>query len=94
MATVAIAMPAKDEEEGMRQLAYEFKESALSNNPQISIMVVLDSRSSDKSREVAKTFATTVLNETDGRGKGRAVRSAIETWSKQPKLLCLNIKPA
>ena len=84
MASVAIAMPAKDEEEGLRQLALEFKESALSKNPKISIMIVLDNRSSDKSWEVSKTFATTVLDQTDGHGKGMAVRSAIETWSKQP----------
>ena len=84
MASVAIAMPVKNEEEGLRQLALEFKQSALSKDPQISIIIVLDSRSSDKSREVSKILATTVLDQTDGHGKGKAVRSAIETWSKQP----------
>ena len=84
MKSVAIIIPAKDEEVGLRQLATEFQESPLSKNSQISIIVVLDSRSSDKSREMSEVLATTIIEQTVGHGKGLAVRLAIETWSKKP----------
>ena len=84
MGSVTIVMPAKDEEEGLRQLASEFRKSPLSMNPEISVIIVLDSRSSDNSREMAKNLATNLLEQTDGNGKGKAVRSAIKIWSKQP----------
>lgn len=84
MGTVTIVMPVKNEEVGLRKLASEFEESPLSKNSKISILIVLDSSSSDKSREVSEILTSSVIQQTDDLGKGKALKSGIESWSEHP----------
>ena len=80
MKTITVVLPAKDEEVGLGQLANEFKESSLRNRDGLSITIVVDSRSSDHSREIANLLADKIIDQKRGHGKGLAIKSAIAEW--------------
>ena len=84
MARVTIIIPVKDEEDGLRLLAREFRQSHLSKSGEASLIIVVDCRSSDKSREVSEQLADFVIDQSESLGKGDAIKAAISKWSKQP----------
>ena len=84
MATISLIMPARDEEVGLTLLEQEFSKSSLSTRPDFSFMIVVDSRSSDRTMEISQNLADLVITQCEKWGKGEAVISAIEKWSEDP----------
>ena len=62
----------------------EFSKSSLSTRPDFSFMIVVDSRSSDRTMEISQNLADLVITQCEKWGKGEAVISAIEKWSEDP----------
>jgi hypothetical protein len=79
-----IIIPIKDEEDGLRLLEREFRQSHLSKRGDVSLITVVDCRSSDKSRELSEEFADIVIDQCESFGKGDAIKAAISRWSKHP----------
>ena len=81
METVTIIIPVKDEEVGLQYLLDNYKKSNYFNNSQISFIFVIDGRTSDLSKNVAREFSDIVIDQDKTHGKGAAIRQALEVWS-------------
>ena len=82
MESVAIIIPVKDEQAGLQYLLDNYKHSQYYNNTNISFIFCIDARTSDLSKNVAKHFSNTIIDQKDSHGKGAAVRQALDEWKK------------
>lgn len=92
MEEVTIIIPVKDEEDGLRFLLDEFQSSNLSTDFNIQFIFVIDHRTSDNSREIARRFSKQIINQKGTHGKGAAMRQAIQYWKtkKTSKIIFLD----
>jgi len=92
MEEVTIIIPVKDEENGLRFLLDDFQSSNLSADFNIQFIFVIDHRTSDDSREIARSFSKQIINQQETHGKGAAMRQAIQYWKtkKTPKIIFLD----
>ena len=82
MNKVTIIVPVKDEEDGLEFLLEDFKRSRLKNELQVSFIFVVDIRTSDSSKKIAKKFSDNVVDQRSTTGKGAAIRQAVYYWKK------------
>ena len=78
--SVTIIIPVKDEEVGLQYLLDNYKNSIYFNLKSISFIFVIDARTSDLSRNVAKVFSDIIIDQRATHGKGAAVRQALDYW--------------
>ena len=92
MRKVAIVIPVKDEEDGLRYLIKNLEVSGIRKEYEISFIFVIDERTSDDSREFAARISEQIIDQRGSHGKGDAIKKAI-TALKDSKLdLYLMIK--
>jgi dolichol-phosphate mannosyltransferase len=84
MKQVTVIIPVKDEEEGLLFLVDDFRSSELYDDPSIQLSFVIDGRTSDNSRAVARKLSSTIIDQEGTHGKGAAIQQAIEEWKKEP----------
>lgn len=84
MKEVTVIIPVKDEEDGLLFLVDDFRSSELYNDPSIQLSFVIDGRTSDNSRAVARKLSSTIIDQAETHGKGAAIQQAIEEWKKEP----------
>ena len=80
MKSIAIIIPVKDEEVGLQYLLDNYKNSNYFDSETISFIFVIDARTSDLSRNIAKNFSDIIIDQDDTHGKGAAVRQALDFW--------------
>tara|TARA_B110000263_G_C15241957_1_gene479801 strand:+ start:406 stop:1125 length:720 start_codon:yes stop_codon:yes gene_type:complete len=78
--SVTIIIPVKDEEVGLQYLLDNYKNSEYFNVDGISFIFVIDGRTSDLSKNVARNFSDVIIDQYDTHGKGSAVRQALDIW--------------
>jgi len=78
--SVTIIIPVKDEEVGLQYLLDNYKNSEYFNVDGISFIFVIDGRTSDLSKNVARNFSDVIIDQHDTHGKGSAVRQALDIW--------------
>tara|TARA_B100001758_G_C18243201_1_gene521711 strand:+ start:41 stop:730 length:690 start_codon:yes stop_codon:yes gene_type:complete len=79
--SVAIIIPVKDEEVGLQYLLDNYKSSTLFNNSNISFIFVIDGRTSDLSKIIAKKFSDLIIDQNETHGKGAAIKQALQVWN-------------
>jgi len=84
MKQVTIIIPVKDEEEGLLFLIDDLRSSELYKDSSIQLLLVIDGRTSDNSRTVARKLAPVIIDQEETHGKGAAIRQAIEEWKNNP----------
>ncbi len=84
MRPITIIIPVKDEESGLEFLLDDYQNSNFKESYQPSFIFVIDSRTSDSSRERAKEFSEQIIDQSDTVGKGAAMKQAIEHWRSNP----------
>ena len=82
MKSVCIIVPVKDEEVGLQYLYDDYNDSKLYNADNISFVFVIDGRTSDLSKKIARKFSSVVIDQNQSHGKGAAVRQALEVWKR------------
>jgi len=82
--SLAIIIPVKDEEAGLSFLLDDFRQSRLFSNPNVRLIFVIDERTSDSSKTIAKEFSEVIIDQKDSRGKGSAIKQAISVWKSSP----------
>ena len=80
MGTVTVIVPVKDEEVGLNYLLEDFSKSSISEKYSIEFIFVIDERTSDGSREIANKFSEIIIDQNDTKGKGAAMKQAVERW--------------
>ena len=80
MRDVTIIVPVKDEEDGLNYLLDEFRNSTLSTDYNVKFIFIIDGRTSDNSKIIAREFSDQIIDQKDTHGKGSAIRQAIEIW--------------
>ncbi len=75
--SVTVLIPAKNEEEGIRQTLSAIPRAALKSRGYDAEILVVDGRSDDRTREYARTHGARIIVQ-NGRGKGDAVRHALK----------------
>ena len=83
MNSVTIMIPVKDEEDGLKYLLGDFKSTSLMKDFSISIIFVIDARTSDSSEEFASKFSNIIINQEETTGKGAAMMQAVEKWKTE-----------
>ena len=81
MESVTIIIPVKDEEVGLQYLLDNYKSSTLFNNSNISFIFVIDGRTSDLSKIIAKKFSDLIIDQNETHGKGAAIKQALQVWN-------------
>jgi glycosyltransferase involved in cell wall biosynthesis len=83
METVSIIIPVKDEQLGLEFLFNEFNHFEKNINYKIEFIFVIDERTNDLSKQIAKRFSKNIIDQKDTHGKGAAIKQAIEFWKKK-----------
>ena len=83
MQTLCIIIPVKDEQVGLEFLFNEFNEFKNNINYTIEFIFVVDERTNDLSKEIAKRFSKNIIDQKDTHGKGAAIKQAIEFWKQK-----------
>ncbi len=81
---VTIIVPVKDEEVGLKFLVEDFQSSGIADLYEVEFIFVIDERTSDNSREIARIFSNEIIDQKDTHGKGAAIKQALEHWMKKP----------
>ena len=89
MKTVAIIIPVKDEEIGLRYLLENYESSILFDDSNVSFIFVIDGRTSDLSKKIAINFSNLIIDQNETHGKGAAIRQALQIWFKNKTDLVL-----
>jgi len=92
MEKVSVIIPVKDEEVGLEFLLGDFESSNLREKFDIDFFFVIDGRTNDNSREIARVFSNQLIDQKETHGKGSAVRQAIQIWAedRSPKVVFLD----
>lgn len=80
MESVTVIIPVKDEEAGLRFLLDDYKASPLQGNSLVRFIFVIDGRTSDDSKIIAREFSNHIINQKDTHGKGAAIKQALDSW--------------
>ena len=80
MDKVTIIIPVKDEESGLEYLVEDFSDSKIEQEFHINFIFVIDERTSDNSREIAKKLSNRIIDQKGSHGKGDAMRQALSHW--------------
>ena len=84
MTTLTVIIPVKDEEVGLEFLVEDFKKSSLSKKYDVEFIFVIDIRTSDSSKFIAKKLSSNIIDQKETTGKGAAMKQAIEAWKAKP----------
>ena len=84
MEPVTIIIPVKDEEVGLKYLLDDFKKSPFYENYPLEFIFVIDERTSDRSHSIAMEFSDRIIDQNSTRGKGAAIKQAIDSWKENP----------
>ncbi len=82
MRSLCIIIPVKDEEKGLEYLLKDFQSSKIKQEYKVDFIFVIDERTSDNSREIAKQFSKQIIDQKDTYGKGDAIRKAVSYWKE------------
>ena len=77
MTTLTVIIPVKDEEVGLEFLVEDFKKSSLSKKYDVEFIFVIDIRTSDSSKFIAKKLSSNIIDQKETIGKGAAMKQAI-----------------
>ena len=80
MKPATIIIPVKDEEDGLRFLLDDYKASIFEGNSLVEFIFVIDGRTSDNSKTIARAFSHHIIDQKDTHGKGAAIKQAIDAW--------------
>ena len=80
MKPVTVIIPVKDEEDGLRFLLEDYKTSSFEGNSFVEFIFVIDGRTSDNSKSIAREFSQHIVDQEDTHGKGAAIKQAIDVW--------------
>jgi glycosyltransferase involved in cell wall biosynthesis len=80
MEQATVIIPVKDEEDGLRFLLDDYKQSSFEGNSFVEFIFVIDGRTSDNSKAIAKEFSHHIIDQKDTHGKGAAVKQAVSVW--------------
>ena len=80
MKPVTVIIPVKDEEDGLRFLLDDYKTSSFEGNSFVEFIFVIDGRTSDNSKSIARKFSQHIIDQEDTHGKGAAIKQAIDVW--------------
>ncbi len=80
MKPVTVIIPVKDEEVGLKFLLDDYKESIFEGNSLVEFIFVIDGRTSDNSKSIAREFSQHIVDQEDTHGKGAAIKQAIDVW--------------
>jgi len=89
MVTLSIIIPVKDEEVGLEYLFQDFKKSQLKDEYDVEFIFVIDIRTSDSSKSIARKLSPNIIDQKETIGKGAAIKQAIENWKKQPSQITI-----
>ena len=84
MQPVTVIIPVKDEEVGLNFLLGDYERSTLKNLYDVNFIFVIDVRTSDSSKQIAKLFSDNIIDQEGTTGKGAAMTQAIEKWKLNP----------
>ena len=84
MDKVAVIIPVKDEEDGLRFLVKDFEDSSFKEQYEIDFIFVIDGRTSDDSRKFAKQLSGQIIDQRETHGKGAAIQQAVQFWMENP----------
>ena len=70
-------VPAKDEEVGLKYLIDDFESSGIKEDYDITLIFVIDERTSDNSRLFASRLSDHIIDQCGSHGKGDAIKKAI-----------------
>ena len=80
MDKVCVIIPVKDEETGLKYLLDNYRASELNLNYDVDFIFVIDCRTSDDSKLIAKKLNGRLVDQKESHGKGAAVRQAVGEW--------------
>ncbi len=84
MEPVTVIIPVKDEEDGLKYLLDDFRNSSLYEKHPLEFIFVIDERTSDMSRSIAMEFSDRIIDQNSTRGKGAAIKQAVDLWKENP----------
>jgi|TARA_B100000959_G_C14975901_1_gene621517 dolichol-phosphate mannosyltransferase len=84
---LAIIIPVKDEEDGLRFLHDDFRKSSLGKEYDILFIFVIDERTNDESKKIASFFSEEIIDQSKTTGKGAAIKQAVRSWANNPTRL-------
>ena len=77
MYKVTIVVPVKDEEVGLKYLIGDFENSLIKEEYEVTLIFVIDERTSDDSRLFATRLSNHIIDQCGSHGKGDAIKRAI-----------------
>ena len=80
MKPVTVIIPVKDEEVGLEFLLDEYRASSFRGNSFVEFIFIIDCRTSDDSKTIAKEFSNHIIDQRDSHGKGAAIKQAVAAW--------------
>ena len=80
MKPVTVIIPVKDEEDGLRFLLGDYKTSSFEGNSFVEFIFIIDGRTSDNSKAIAREFSQHIIDQEETHGKGAAINQAIDVW--------------
>ena len=80
MKPVTVIIPVKDEEAGLRFLLDDYKTSSFEGNSFVEFIFVIDGRTSDNSKAIAREFSQHIIDQEETHGKGAAIKQAVDVW--------------
>ena len=92
MEQATVIIPVKDEEDGLKFLLDDYKQSSFEGNSFVEFIFVIDGRTSDNSKSIAREFSQHIVDQEDTHGKGAAIKQAIDVWksNKTPHVVFLD----
>ena len=73
-------VPAKDEEVGLKYLIDDFESSGIKEDYDITLIFVIDERTSDNSRLFASRLSDHIIDQCGSHGKGDAIKKQLAIW--------------
>ena len=84
MEVVNIIIPVKDEQEGLEFLLHEYEGIPSNDSYDITFTFVIDGRTSDSSKYIARKFSDNIIDQEETHGKGAGIKQAIKSWKTSP----------
>ena len=84
MEVVNIIIPVKDEQEGLEFLLNEYGRVPINDSYTITFTFVIDGRTNDSSKYIARKFSDNIIDQEETHGKGAGIKQAIKSWELSP----------